>query len=267
MPEGLEAELYRRSATRALGRPIVSVEVDGRQVMAPELRSELPGATFTRADRLGKVVVLGLHGATSAASLGLHFGMTGRLVVDGDAAIAELEYSSGRDDPAWDRFAVQFDDGGVLRVNDPRRWARFVLDPSFDRLGPDFLTVTADHLSDAFARRRTPVKSALLDQRVVAGYGNMCVDEVLWQIGLSPITPARAVPMSAVERLVEFAPTHLRDMLGRGGSHRGTIDPEVRAGVPPCPRDGGRMRRDQVGGRTTIWCPAHQRDGASFVAD
>ena len=162
---------------------------------------------------------------------------------------------------------VRFDDGGVLRVNDPRRWAKFVLDPSLDRLGPDFLTVTADHLADAFARRRTPVKSALLDQSVVAGYGNMCVDEVLWQIGLSPVAPARDVPMSAIERLVEFAPAHLREMLARGGSHRGTIDPEVRAEVPPCPRDGAVMRRDRVGGRTTIWCPAHQRDGASFVAD
>lgn len=267
MPEGLEAELYRRSAARALDRPIVSVEVDDRQAMATELRSELPGARFTRAERLGKVVVLGLHGARSASSLGLHFGMTGRLVVDGDAAIAGLEYSSGRDDAAWDRFVVRFDDGGVLRVNDPRRWARFVLDPSLDRLGPDFLTVTADHLADAFARRRTAVKSALLDQSVVAGYGNMCVDEVLWQIGLSPITPARDVPMTAIVRLVRFAPTHLREMLARGGSHRGTIDPEVRAEVPPCPRDGAVMRRDQVGGRTTIWCPAHQRDAVSFVAD
>ncbi len=267
MPEGLEAELYRRSAERVLGRPIVTVDVDDHQQMAPELRVALPGATFTTAERVGKVVVLGLDGPTSAASLGLHFGMTGRLVVDGESAIAELEYSSGRDDPAWDRLVVRFDDGGVLRVNDPRRWARFVLDPNLDRLGPDFLSVTAEHLLAAFARRRVPVKSVLLDQAVVAGYGNMCVDEVLWQIGLSPITPAREVPVVAVERLVEFAPAHLREMLALGGSHRGTIDPAVRVEVPPCPRDGAPMRRDQVGGRTTIWCPAHQRDGASFVAD
>ena len=267
MPEGLEAELYRRSAERVLHRTIAEVDVDDRQPMAAELRSVLPGAAFTRAERLGKVVALGLEGASPAGSLGLHFGMTGRLVVDGDAAIAELEYSSGRDDAAWDRLVIRFDDGGAIRVNDPRRWARFVLDPALDRIGPDFLAVTSDHLTAAFARRRTPVKAALLDQGIVAGYGNMCVDEVLWQIGLSPVTPAREVPSVAVHRLVDLAPTHLLAMLDRGGSHRGTISPEVRAAVPPCPRDGAPMRRDQVGGRTTIWCPAHQHDGPSFVAN
>ncbi|MDW3213350.1 MAG: DNA-formamidopyrimidine glycosylase family protein [Ilumatobacteraceae bacterium] len=267
MPEGLEAELYRRSAERALHRQIESVTVDERQAMAVEIAAVLPGASFTRADRRGKVVVLELEGATPARSLGLHFGMTGRLVVDGDAAIAELEYSSRRDDAAWDRFLVRFADGGAMRVNDPRRWAKFVLDPDLDRLGPDFLSVTAEHVTAAFARRRTPVKSALLDQAVVAGYGNMCVDEVLWQVGLSPVTPAREVAPTVVRRLVEFAPDHLREMLELGGSHRGVIDPEVRAAVPPCPRDGAPMRREQVGGRTTIWCPAHQHGGEPFVAD
>jgi formamidopyrimidine-DNA glycosylase len=267
VPEGLEAELYRRAAERVLHRSIASIDVDDHQPMAAELRSTLPGAAFTRAARVGKVVVLALDGAPTAGSLGLHFGMTGRLVVDGAAAIAELEYSSGRDDAAWDRLVIRFDDGGVMRVNDPRRWAKFVLDPALDRLGPDFLAVTADHLAEAFARRRTAVKAALLDQGVVAGYGNMCVDEVLWQIGLSPVTPAREVPPVAVGRLVEVAPVHLVGMLERGGSHRGTIDPEVRAAVPPCPRDDAPMRRDRIGGRTTIWCPAHQHDGASFVAD
>jgi formamidopyrimidine-DNA glycosylase len=266
VPEGLEAELYRRSAEGALHRPIGSVDVDDRQPMASELRSVLPGAVFDRAERLGKFVVLRLRG-TSAGALALHFGMTGRLVVDGRAPITELEYGSGRDDAAWDRLTIRFVDGGVLRVNDPRRWARFVLDPALDRLGPDFLTVTADHLSTAFARRRTPVKAALLDQSVVAGYGNMCVDEVLWQIGLSPFTPARDVPPAAIRRLVEFAPSHLLGMLASGGSHRGTIDPDVRATVPPCPRDGTPMRREQVGGRTTLWCPSQQHQGAPFVAD
>ena len=266
MPEGLEAELYRRSARRALHRPIRSVEVDDRQTMAADLRALLPGAVFTRADRTGKVVVLDIAGA-AAGSLGLHFGMTGRLVVDEEPGIAELEYASGRDDGAWDRLVIGFEDGGVLRVNDPRRWATFVLDPALGRLGPDFLTVTVDHLSAAFVRRRAPVKAVLLDQGVVAGYGNMCVDEVLWQIGLSPVTPAREVPAAAVRRLVEFAPAHLLGMLERGGSHRGTIDPGVRAAVPPCPRDGTPMRREQVGGRTTIWCPAHQHGGTGHVAD
>jgi formamidopyrimidine-DNA glycosylase len=110
----------------------------------------------------------------------------------------------------------------------------------------------------AFSRRRTAVKTALLDQSVVAGYGNLSVDELLWQTGICPTAPARDVSEEAVRRLTVFGPPHLLGMLERGGSHRGTISPAVRAGLPPCPRDGAPLRRDLVGGRTTIWCPEHQ---------
>ena len=258
MPEGLEAELYRRAASRVVGRRISSIVVDDRQPMAAELRDVLPGRAVVTARRIGKLVLLGLEDGGVGGSLGLHFGMTGRLIVDGEAPIAELEYGSGRDDPAWNRLVVGFEDGGVLRVNDPRRWARFLIDPDLGRFGPDFLDVTAEHLATSLERRRTPVKATLLDQGVVAGYGNMCVDEVLWQTGISPFTPSREVPVVAIEWLAEFAPPHLLEMLASGGSHRGTIDPEVRSELPACPRDGSPLRRDQVGGRTTIWCPAHQ---------
>ena len=258
MPEGLEAELYRRAAARVVGRRIASIMVDDRQPMDAEIRDVLPGRTVVSARRIGKLVLLDLEDGGVGDSLGLHFGMTGRLVVDGEAPIAELEYSSGRDDPAWNRLVVTFDDGGVLRVNDPRRWARFTIDPDTGRLGPDFLDVTAEHLAASLERRRTPVKATLLDQGVVAGYGNMSVDEVLWQTGISPFTPSRDVPVDAIGRFAQFAPAHLLEMLALGGSHRGTIDPEVRSELPSCPRDGSPLRRSQVGGRTTIWCPEHQ---------
>lgn len=257
MPEGLEVEIFRRAAERAVGRPIMSALIDERQEMAREIPVALVGGTIVAARRTGKLLLLDLEDA-GAETLGIHFGMTGRLVLDGVAPMDALEYSSDRDDPAWDRFAVTFDDGGVMRVNDPRRWSRYDLDPSEERLGPDFLTVTADHLAAAFIRRRAPLKALLLDQSVVAGYGNMCVDEILWQAGLSPMTPGIDVPRSAIERLVGVALERLPVMLALGGSHRGTIDPSVRAAVPACPRDGAPMRRDRVAGRTTIWCPAHQ---------
>jgi formamidopyrimidine-DNA glycosylase len=274
MPEGLEAELYRRAAEPACGRPIASVDIDDRQAMAAEIGAALVGATFVQARRIGKLVLLDtdladgtprragcLTPCAPAATLGMHFGMTGRLIVDDAAPIAALEYGSRRDDPAWDRFVVRFADGGVLRVNDPRRWATFMLDPAEGRLGPDFLDVTAEYLAAAFARRRAAVKTVLLDQSVVAGYGNLCVDEVLWQAGISPSTPARDLSRKAIGRLVELARPHLLGMLARGGSHRGTIDPELRASLPPCPRDGAPLRRDQIGGRTTVWCPVHQTGG------
>ena len=261
MPEGLEAELYRRAAEQAVGRTVASVVVDERQEMAGEIPGALVGASIASTRRIGKLLLLDLDDRAGASVLGVHFGMTGRLIVDGNAAIEQLEYSSGRDDPTWDRFVITFDDGGVLRVNDPRRWARYVLEPNEQRLGPDFLTVEAGHLTAMLARRTIALKAVLLDQSVVAGYGNLCVDEVLWQAGLSPVTSAREVPPSAIERLIATSREHLPAMLRRGGSHRGVIDPAVRAELPACPRDGAPLRRDQVGGRTTVWCPAHQVAG------
>jgi formamidopyrimidine-DNA glycosylase len=265
VPEGLEAEIYRRHAERALDRPIEAVAVDPAQPAADELTSILPGCRFSAARRHGKLVLLdtilpgrGPRIRRIGPVLGLHFGMTGRLVVDDGAAIEQLEYASDRDDPAWDRFVVSFRDGGVLRVNDPRRWARFDLDPDESRLGPDVLSVGRDQLGGALEGRRAALKAILLDQSVVAGFGNLCVDEVLWQAGLAPTRPAGSLADDELDRLVATMGEHLPAMLARGGSHRGVISPELRAAMPPCPRDGATMRRDAVGGRTTIWCPAHQ---------
>jgi formamidopyrimidine-DNA glycosylase len=264
VPEGLEAEIYRRSAERALHRRIAAVDVDERQAMAPEIRSVLPGAVFTSARRHGKLVLLDTAGPDGEGpTLGLHFGMTGRLIVDGGAAIDRLEYASGRDAPAWDRLVVTFDDGGQLRVNDPRRWAQFTLDPDDARLGPDVLDTPPDRMAEvltiAFARRRAAVKAVLLDQATVAGFGNLCVDEILWQAGLDPARSASTLSAVDVAALVAAMAEHLPAMLERGGSHRGTIDPEVRASLPPCPRDGSPLERTTVGGRTTVRCPSHQR--------
>jgi formamidopyrimidine-DNA glycosylase len=260
MPEGLEAALYRDAAERCVGRTIDRVLIDERQPMADEIAGALPGLTVAAARRHGKLVALDMTaGAAAAMTLGLHFGMTGRLIVDDVAAIDELQYASGRDDPAWNRLVITFGGGGRLRVNDPRRWAVFTLDPDESRLGPDFLSVDAGYLADRLRGRRAALKTVLLDQGVVAGFGNLCIDEVLWHAGLSPVRPAGTVADDDLRLLVRTARRRLKIMLRRGGSHRGTIDPEIRASVPPCPRDGALLRRETVGGRTTIWCPAHQR--------
>jgi formamidopyrimidine-DNA glycosylase len=143
-------------------------------------------------------------------------------------------------------------------VNDPRRWARFDLDPDEGRLGPDFLSVGRDELAHRLAGRRAALKAVLLDQSVVAGFGNLCIDEILWQAALAPTRPAGSLTDEDVDVLLAAMREHLPAMLARGGSHRGTISPEVRAALPPSPRDGSALVRTTVGGRTTVWCPAHQ---------
>lgn len=259
MPEGLEAEIYRRSAERCIGRTVAAVEIDDRQVMAFEIRSTLPAGTVTAARRIGKLLLLDLaFDSVAGPTFGVHFGMTGRLVVDGAAPIERLEYGSGRDDPAWDRLTIRFTDGGLLRVNDPRRWAVFTLDADETRYGPDMFDIDGGALATSFGRRRAAVKAVMLDQTVIAGLGNLCVDEVLWQAGVSPLAPVGSLDRPRVEALVAAMRTNLPAMLELGGSHRGVIDPETRVALPPCPRDGAPMRRQTIGGRTTVWCPFHQ---------
>ena len=102
------------------------------------------------------------------------------------------------------------------------------------------------------------MKAVLLDQAAVAGLGNMLVDEVLWWAGIDPHRPAGTLTPDEVAELHRAIRRRLPVMLRRGGSHTGTLSPTRRAGGM-CPRDGGELRRDVVGGRTTVWCPAHQR--------
>ena len=261
MPEGLEAEIYRRVAATCVGRRIRRAQVDHNQTEAPALEWSLPGASITDARRHGKLVLVDLrHADGGDFVLGLHFGMTGRLVVDGASAIERLEYSSHRDDPAWDRLLVEFEDGGVLRVNDPRRWAKFTLMPDSSRLGPDVLSITRHDLTIALRGRARALKAVLLDQTVIAGFGNLCVDEVLWHAALDPHRPGGLVSRRDVGRLWRATVTELPAMLQRGGSHTGTIDPQLRTvgGRCPKPRCRGVLQRSVVGGRTTVWCPKHQ---------
>ena len=152
MPEILEVELYRALAEQALHRPIEKVwMVDaryGRGGTTPgRLRSALVGHTFTAARRHGKLMLLDTEGPT----LGVRFGMTGGLVVDGREALDRLQYGPGVFGKQWVRARVTFDDGGTLLVHDPRRFGSLELAPDESRLGPDALTVTRKELVTALS--------------------------------------------------------------------------------------------------------------------
>ena len=126
-------------------------------------------------------------------------------------------------------------------------------------LGVDFAEVTPKRLARALAGRRGVLKSALLDQHVVAGLGNLCVDEVLWGAGRDPRRTVDSLDEPEVDRLASTIRRRLPIMLARGGSTTGVLSPAVRAACPPCERDGAPLERLVIGGRTTVWCPRHQR--------
>ncbi len=261
MPELAEVDAYRRLATRALGRRVAEVVAPDAWYLrsgldAASLAGALVGRRFVDARRIGKLLLLDTDG--DGPVLGLRFGMTGRLLVDGTAGVDELLYSSNQDLERWDRFGVRFVDGGDLRIRDPRRLGGVELAPPEDRLGPDALAVSVEDLTRVLARSQAPLKARLLDQARLAGVGNLAADEILWRAGLDPGRPAGTLSPAEVARLHEHVVGTLRDFVAHGGSHTGDLQEQRRPGGT-CPVDGTPLVRRTVGGRTTWSCPKHQR--------
>jgi formamidopyrimidine-DNA glycosylase len=260
MPELIEVEAYRRLAEQSLERKIVEVVAPDAWwlkggLSADVLSDALVGRRFLAARRTGKRMMLDTsdHGPV----LGLRFGMTGRLLVDGRTGVEKLEYSSNRDVEAWDRLVVRFADGGDLRVRDPRRLGGAELDPETHKLGPDAVGLNRAGLEAVLGDSRVALKARLMDQSKIAGLGNLLVDEALFQAGLDPARPAGGLDDTELRRLHQALRKTLTNLTKRGGSHTGALQPaRHRDGL--CPFDGAPLLRRTIGGRTTYSCPVHQ---------
>ena len=261
MPEMLEIEIYRRAAAASLGRTIVAVDAPDAWflkggITADDVRTALVGRSFITDRRRGKLLMLDT--SDEGPTLGLRFGMTGVLELDGVAAIDVLEYSSHRKDPAWERFVVHFEGGGALRLRDPRRLGGVEIDPDEDRLGPDAGDVSVAALGAILAESNAPLKARLMDQARLAGLGNLLTDELLWRAGLDPARAAGSLGADALKTLHRSMRTTLRTLGRRGGSHTGDLQASRHRGGT-CPTDGAVLLRRTIGGRTTYSCPEHQR--------
>jgi formamidopyrimidine-DNA glycosylase len=262
VPELPEIEAYRRLAEGAVGRPVARAVLGDRRyarghTSPRQLLAALKGVTFTDARRHGKLLILDLGGPGEGRRLGLRFGMTGQLLLDGRGGIDRLVYSSTRDDTAWDRFSVVFDDGGRMVMRDPRLLGGVELDPDESVLGPDALSVTPAQLRRALEHSDVALKTRLMDQHRLAGVGNLIADEVLWRASLDPHRRSGSLTPAEHRRLHHHLRGTLDDMMRRGGSHLGDLMPEREPGGR-CPRDGTELVRSTIGGRTSYWCPAHQ---------
>ena len=259
MPELPEVESYRLLAEKmALGRRISAIDVldsryqrGGRGI---DVEAALVGRRFVSARRVGKLALLDTDGGTT---LGMHFGMTGTLLVDDLAGIDWLLYTGRDRRSVHERFVVRFADGGRLVMHDPRRFGRVEIDPDESRLGVDLLRLTQRQLKDALGSSRAPLKARLLDQSRLAGAGNLIADEALWRAGLDPARPAGSLSPAELRRLHRHLTAAVGLLVARGGSHTGDFLP-ARRPAGRCPRDGAALVRRTVGGRTTFSCPVHQ---------
>jgi formamidopyrimidine-DNA glycosylase len=259
VPELAEVEYYRRLADGAVGRTIAAVDAPDEWFLKGgltprSLRAAAKHRSITGTRRIGKLLLLDTDGPV----IGLRFGMTGRLLLDGSAGVEDLVYGSVRDEPSWDRVTFRFVGGGDLRVRDPRRLGGVLLDPDESGVGPDGWTITLPQLRAALGTSTAPLKARLMDQARIAGVGNLAADEMLWRAGLDPARAAGSLSDVEVRRLHRHLRRTFDDLIEGGGSHTGTLQAHRTVGGR-CPRDGATLVRRTIGGRTTWSCPRHQQ--------
>jgi formamidopyrimidine-DNA glycosylase len=270
MPELPEVETTVRGLVPVLeGRRLVSVEarrLDLRRAFPPDLRRRLTGARVTR---LGRRAKYGLIDTDRGDTLVFHLGMSGKWRVDP----GEL----GK----HDHFLIETEEGRRLALNDPRRFGSLDLVPKdelqryqpFAKMGPEPLSedFDADHLRRALEGRSAPIKALLLDQRIVAGLGNIYVCEALHLAGIAPGRAGGRIAKPRLATLVEAIKTVLVAAIEAGGSSlRDYARPDGELGYfasqwrvygregEPC-ACGASIRRRTEGGRSTFYCGTCQR--------
>lgn len=275
MPELPEVESTRRHIAPALeGARIAAAEL-GRERMArrnarpSDVTDRLVGRRIGRVGRRGKFLLIEVEGDLTWV---IHLGMSGRMTV------------GSPEDPQepHTHLRVLTDNGDEVRLVDPRTFGFVaVFTPeeleadSLARLGPDALDELPDAatLGERLAGRRAPIKALLLDQRLLAGLGNIYADEVLFRAGVRPTRPAGETTASEIEELVAAVPevllaglemggTSLRDLSyllpdGRAGEYLDRLAVYGRTGLP-CLVCGTPIERVVVGQRSSHFCPRCQ---------
>ncbi|MCW3042588.1 MAG: DNA-(apurinic or apyrimidinic site) lyase [Actinobacteria bacterium] len=282
MPELPEVEVIRRDLEKeVVGREIRSVEVRNtknamrvirRHRRRRDLEDPLAGATVTAVDRRGKYLVFHLH-ADADLALVVHLGMSGQL----------LQSAAGAGYENHTHVVLDLVGGGQLRFVDPRTFGEmFVTTTGEDgevkelrRLGLDPLEdqLTWQHFSKFLSDHKMKLKSLLMDQRFVAGIGNIYSDEILYLAGLHPSRACDTLSDTEVRRLyramqevLQEAIRHrgtsaddeqYRDLYGAAGDHRSFLQVYQREGQP-CRRCRTAIERGRWSNRSTYFCPKCQ---------
>ena len=283
MPELPEVETVRRGLAPVMeGARIVQADVNRPDLRWPfpeRMAERLTGQKVLQLRRRSKYILADLEGGET---LLIHLGMSGRMVVSGDALGRFVH-----DHPApekHDHVVFHMEDGARITFNDPRRFGAMDLMATAGAeghkllagLGPEPLGNAFDesYLVGALKGRNTPIKAALLDQKIVAGLGNIYVCEALFRAGVSPIRKAGQISTQRIKRLVPAIRDVLTEAIAAGGSSlrdfrqadgelgyfQHNFDVYGREGEPcrspDCP---SVIRRVVQSGRSSFYCPSCQR--------
>lgn len=251
---------------RVLGRRIARVRLNRQDIVTPtsfDLASALTGRVIAAAERRGKRIVFGLD---SGDRFYVHLGMTGRLTVQSPSAPV----------PLHTHLVLELGPKPEeIRFTDPRRfggiwWLGRTQTPHGD-IGPEPLRTRPPQLARRLAKTTRAIKNALLDQKVLAGLGNIYVDESLFAAGIHPLAPANTLSTEKVARLSRAIKSTLRRALRhRGSTFRDYRDADGAPGAfqklhrvydregQPCRKCRTPIQRIVLGGRSTHFCPRCQ---------
>ncbi len=276
MPELPEVETVMQGLMPVMdGQRILRADVrrEGLRWPFPErFAARLTGARVQGMQRRAKYILMTLD---RGESLLVHLGMSGKITID----------ESGAEPPAkHDHVVLDMENGTRILFNDPRRFGSLDLVPSDNpeahrllaSLGPEPLgnRFDAEYFGEQLKRRKTPIKSAMLDQKIVAGLGNIYVCEALWRAGISPLSSSAALNPAHVAALTGHIRDVLREAIKAGGSSlkdyrqangelgyfQHSFKTYGREGeVCQKPDCGGEITRITQAGRSSFYCPACQK--------
>jgi formamidopyrimidine-DNA glycosylase len=274
MPELPEVETIRLALEPHLvGRRFERVEIHDPRLVRPfeptAVAAELEGERVAALERRGKYLIVRFE---SGRALLIHLRMTGSL---------RHAVGDGLEEDPYRRAVVSLDDGSDVAYRDVRRFGTWLLLESHeaepyidDRVGREPLerSFTSRRLAEQLEGRRAPIKAALLDQRTVAGLGNIYADEALWRARVHPLRPAGELDADEIARITRGIKEALKAGLARQGAslrdystpdgRRGRMQEEFRVygrAGEPCPRCGTPIDKIKAGGRGTWYCPNCQR--------
>lgn len=258
MPELPDVEGFRRFLERhASGQRVNRVDVPDPELVrnrtARSLNFAVDGQRFGSPRRHGKWLIA----PVGTIDVLMHFGMTGALAwsrTDADRHIHDR--------------VIFVCERGELRYNNMRRFGGVWLaegaherDQVTGPLGPDAAGMTSDYFAALIAHRRGSIKAALLDQRLIAGIGNLMSDEILWRARIRPTAPVQKLGAERRRRIYKALRAVVSESTRYGRVPHGdrwlTRVRDNRAAT--CPRCGAALRRSTVAGRTAVWCPRCQR--------
>lgn len=272
MPELPEVETYRRDLEKlVVGKTVDAVAVSGHRTVrrhAPDVLTDtLTGARIASTNRRGKFLVLELE---SKKAVVIHLRMSGQLRWLGSSDQPKLKHT---------HVVVGFSDDTEVHFVDPRTFGEWWVSspdlPELWHIGPDALVSSAQdwNLAERLARRKASIKSLLLNQQIIAGLGNIYVDEVLWRSGIRADRPGADLSAKELDRLsraisgvlaaaVEargstLADRQYVDIFGEPGSYQNQHHVYARA-AEPCHRCAGIIERVRLGGRSSHFCPGCQ---------